>query len=264
MPTAFRSLKACGVLVALAASSPANAIQYTNIGGVVVDFPNGAISFADSLTALSLGLVTDADGGSYNVPPFPPASYPAGTSVPLPFTRFGAEALGIPDQDLTNSIACYTAVAPNLTVNTSPTCNFVSLGVGGSITVEFTDNFLIGGGNNSADLWVFEIGPDIEDTFVEISKDGVIYSSVGKVFGSTFGVDIDAYGFTAADLFRYVRLTDDPAEGEIDGGTVGADIDAIGAISTAAVPLPAGGWLLLTGIAGLWARKLASQAVMST
>ena len=51
---------------------------------------------------------------------------------------------------------------------------------------------------------------DIEDTFVEISKDGVQWFAVGKVFGSTAGVDIDAFGFTVADLFAFVRLRDDP------------------------------------------------------
>jgi hypothetical protein len=243
-------------LSALLVATPAHAIPYSNISGVVVEFPSGAISFADSLTNLALGLVTDLDGGAYTPPaPLLPLSYPAGTVVPLPFARNGNEALGVPDLDVTAGLGCYTAVSPNVTVNTSPFCNFVSLGVGGSITVEFTDNFLIGSNSTAQDLWVFEIGPDIEDTFVEISKDGTNWSSVGKVFGSTFGVDIDAYGFGPADLFRFVRLTDDPAEGEVDGGTVGADIDAIGAITTTAVPAPPAVWLLLTGLTVVAARR---------
>ena len=81
------------------------------------------------------------------------------------------------------------------------------------------------------------------------------WTSVGKVFGSTFGVDIDAYGFNSTSLLRHVRLTDDVAEGEIDGGTVGADIDAIGAISTTVVPAPPAVWLLLTAVATLIARR---------
>lgn len=233
----------CGMFAALVAGVPAVAATYTNISGVSVEFPEGAVSFADRLVDLDIGLVADPDGGFYNVSPFPPAAFPPGTMVPLPFARFGAEALGIPDQDLTSAVACYTAVAPNLASNTSPDCNFVSLGVGGSITVQFEDNFLVGDGTSADDLWVFEIGPDIEDTFVDISKDGVVFTSVGKVFGSTFGVDIDAFGFGPGDAFRFVRLTDDAAEGEIEGGTVGADIDSIGAISTAPVPAPAALWL---------------------
>jgi hypothetical protein len=246
------------VLVLLAC--PAQATSFTNISGIVVEFPEGAISFADELVDLSGGLVTDTDGGSYNVPPFPPLAYPPGTIVPLPFARSGAEAIGVPDQDLTSALGCYADVSPNITVNTSPSCNFVSLGVGGSITVAFTDNFLVGSGSPDVDLWIFEVGPDIEDTFVEISMDGVNFSNVGKVFGSTFGVDIDAFGFGPDDRFSFVRLTDDPAEGEIDGGTVGADIDAIGAISTAAVPVPAAGWLLPAALAAALARARRRRA----
>jgi hypothetical protein len=89
---------------------------------------------------------------------------------------------------------------------------------------------------------VFEIGPDVEDTFVDISTDGLVWNSVGKVFGSTAGVDIDAFGFGVASKFSYVRLTDDTNEGDQNGATVGADIDAVGAISTVPsnpVPEPA-------------------------
>jgi hypothetical protein len=101
-------------------------------------------------------------------------------------------------------------------------------------------------------LWIFEVGPDVEDTFVDISKDGANWFSVGKVAGATAGIDIDAYGFDTSDFFSYVRLTDDTDEGEQGNGqTVGADIDAVGAISSAPpvnqVPEPT--TLALLGIA---------------
>jgi PEP-CTERM motif len=115
----------------------------------------------------------------------------------------------------------------------------VTLGDGGSITLEFVDNRLTGSGDSKADLWVFEVGPDVEDTFVEISKDGSTWSPVGKVFGSTASVNIDAFGFSLADQFRFVRLTDDTNEGGQSGDSVGADIDALGAISSVAAPPPA-------------------------
>ena len=95
---------------------------------------------------------------------------------------------------------------------------------------------------------------------MDISKNGVDWFNVGKVGGSTSGVDIDFFGFGPGDLFRFVRLTDDPNEGETDGGTVGADIDAIGAISTTAVPLPATAWLLLTGVGTFAVRRLLRRA----
>jgi PEP-CTERM motif len=132
----------------------------------------------------------------------------------------------------------------------APNGNYVSLGDGGSVTLEFVDNRLTGSGTASLDLWIFEVGPDVEDTFVEISKDGVTWSSVGKVFGATSGIDIDAFGFGVADRFRFVRLTDDTNEGDQAGDTVGADIDAVGAISsvTAAIPEPQTYALMLAGL----------------
>jgi hypothetical protein len=62
---------------------------------------------------------------------------------------------------------------------------------------------------------------------------------VGKVFGSTAGIDVDAFGFGASHSFGYVRLTDDGNEGDQSGISVGADIDAVGAISTRIIPEPA-------------------------
>jgi hypothetical protein len=81
--------------------------------------------------------------------------------------------------------------------------------------------------------------------------DGINWEDVGKVTGSTKGVDIDAFGFGPTDMFSFVRLTDDPNEGDIDGETVGADIDAIAAISTTVIPIPAAAWLFGSGLIGL-------------
>jgi hypothetical protein len=180
------------------------------------DFPQGAISFADAVIGYAPGMVgtgpTEPHRGAFN-------------------------ALGLPNYAWDNSCASQAE------------CTFVSLGDGGSITLRFTDNLLTGSGNNQKDLWIFEVGPDIEDTFVEISKNGVDWTPVGKVFGSTAGIDIDAYGFGTADQFAYVRLTDDTLLDGQSGATVGADIDAVGAISTVpAVPEPETWAMLLAGL----------------
>lgn len=42
-----------------------------------------------------------------------------------------------------------------------------------------------GSGDSQPDLWIFEVGPDVEDQFVEVSTDGQTWSPVGKVGGST-------------------------------------------------------------------------------
>ena len=180
-----------------------------------VDFPGGVASFADSVV-------------SYN-PAF------GGGAVPSAAFQDATQALG----------------APNFPEGTDP--EYVSLGAGGRIVLRFTNNSLTGSGNADQDLWVFEIGPDVEDTFVDISKDGSIWFSVGKVTGSTRGVDIDAFGFGTSDFFSFVRLTDDIALDATSGTTVGADIDAVGAIASAPpvrpVPEPATLLLVATALA---------------
>ncbi|MBP0022207.1 MAG: PEP-CTERM sorting domain-containing protein [Cyanobacteria bacterium SBLK] len=139
-------------------------------------------------------------------------------------------------------------------------CDYVSLGNGGSLVLEFTDNYLTGSDDNGFDLWVFEIGTAVEATFVEISKDGNNWFDVGKVEGATSGVDLDAFGFGTGDLFSFVRLTDDPIGAGRSYPSAGADIDAVGAISTIAksqnVPEPSGLLGLIgLGLVGLFGRK---------
>jgi hypothetical protein len=170
----------------------------TPYGGI--EFPDGPSSFADSVISY------DPAFGGGNVPTHPNFISPG-------------EAIGAPD---------YTGGGTGM--------GSVSLGAGGRIVLKFTDNFLTGSGSVSYDLHIFEVGPDVEDTFVDISKDGITWFSVGKVFGSTSSIDIDAFGWGVADLFSYVRLTDDKLEGGIWGSTVGADIDAVGAITSKRAP----------------------------
>ncbi len=198
--------KAVSSLIVGVALAPA--LHAEVIGGVY--FPQGAISFADEVV-------------SYN----PEAG---GSAVPSAANADPTKALGAPQ------IPGNTAVSACSDVNL---CKFVSLGDGGSIVLKFTDNLLTGSDSPALDLWVFEVGPDVEDTHVEISKDGIVWYSVGTVYGTTSGIDIDAYGFTSSDHFAYVRLTDDTWEGGQTGPSVGADIDAVGAITTIPYQAPA-------------------------
>jgi hypothetical protein len=225
---------AVAAVAAAFCAMPAQAVSYTNINGISVDFPAGAISFADELVSFSPGIVFD------------PAR---GVNIPLAPYLEGSNALGVPDMDLMQSISCFDG-SP-----TTQDCKFVSLGSLGSLTVRFTDNLLTGSGTPAPDLWIFEAGP-ADPTFVDVSADGVSWFGVGTIDGFT-GVDLDAFGFGTGDTFGYVRLRDAPG-GQPSGDTLGADIDAIGAISTVRpVPLPATGLLLGSALLAL-ARRRAS------
>ena len=177
-------------------------------------------------------------------------SYNPGGAGPSFNHRGTFNALGAPDYD--GKDRCGSQAG----------CSFVSLGQGGSITLKFTDNKLTGSGNSDFDLWIFEVGANVERTFVEISKDGLTWFDVGFVGGSTSGIDIDAFGFGVGDLFAFVRLTDDPNQGSGRGKTPGADIDAVAALSTVLTPMevtpiaePGTFALLGMGLAWLGARS---------
>lgn len=185
--------------LALVGTMPATA---DIIGGV--EFPGGVASFADASVFYAVG------GGGVTAP-----------------HRGPDNALGVPDY--VGGTSCASEAS----------CSFVSLGSGGTLIVRFVDNVLTGSGSDAFDLWVFEIGPDVEDTFVAVSTDGADWNEVGKVTGGTRGIDLDAFGFGTGSEFAYVRLIDDPAEGSASGGTAGADIDAVGAISTRVISVDA-------------------------
>ncbi|WP_077038348.1 PEP-CTERM sorting domain-containing protein [Pelomonas sp. KK5] len=208
-------------LAALAASALASQAQATVYAGV--NFPAGQISFADEFVS---------------------RSYPSAAQAPDSYNGKPENSLGAPNY--VSGGGCTAASNP---------CTFMSLGNGGSAVWKFTDNVLVADGTSNFDLAVFEVGPSVEPMYVAVSKDGSTWFNVGALGGSTSAVDLDAYGFTSADHFSYVKLTDaNPNNLKTGGGSSGADIDAIGAISTlpaAAVPEPATTALMLAGLLGL-------------
>ncbi|NND11652.1 MAG: OmpA family protein, partial [Flavobacteriaceae bacterium] len=98
-------------------------------------------------------------------------------------------------------------------------------GLGGTLTIRFTDNALVD--VNGPDLYLFEIG-QLEPTELEISKDGKTWIKVGKIDGGVAEVDIAPF-VNQGELYYYVRLKDL----KMDSGIPGADVDAIAAIGAA-------------------------------
>lgn len=104
--------------------------------------------------------------------------------------------------------------------------NYATLGCGGQLTLRFADNALVD--VNGPDLYVFEIGPQVEPTLLAISTNGTEWIEVGKISGGTAMVDISKVG-APGETYPYVRLTDPKARG-CGGQYPGADIDAVAAI----------------------------------
>ena len=111
----------------------------------------------------------------------------------------------------------------------------ITLGAGGVLVLEF-DIFITDG--EGMDIYVFEVGNNVEATKVEVSADLVNWIYVGDADGSLCGVDLN--GKVPADgKYKYVRLTDlltSPS-----GSYPGADIDAVAGLN-AKVPASGSEW----------------------
>jgi hypothetical protein len=99
--------------------------------------------------------------------------------------------------------------------------HYICLGSGGTIVVEFGCFITDGEG---LDIYVFEIGPDVEATRVEVSNDLQNWIHVGDAAGSRSGVDINGK-VPAGAKYQYVRLTDLKTYPHTTWA--GADVDAV-------------------------------------
>ncbi len=104
----------------------------------------------------------------------------------------------------------------------APVQNFVSLGLGGSIVIEFAEPIANGPG---ADIIVWESSASVnnERGLIEVSQDGLGYTPAGTI---NQGGQVD-FADVFSDYVRFVRITDvTPVSG---GGQVtdGYDVDAV-------------------------------------
>ena len=119
-------------------------------------------------------------------------------------------ALGAPDLHSTGS-----------STSTGDYC----MGAGGTLTLGFDIAIIDKPG---IDLYVFEVGPDVEPTKVELSEDLQIWYEVGNVAGSVSGLDITGK-VPDGGAFQFIRLTD--LRTYPTGRWPGADIDAVCALN---------------------------------
>ncbi len=207
------------------------------VGDVATDVPTAAVPFARIVNNTILGGTVsrqeDVDPAVFRNLLFVQGTIafadriPGGGFVPN-FSGGPIPALGFNQPTDAIGIANFTGTD---FVEPSAGQGAVSLGNGGRLVVEFTDNILAGSGNAFPDLAVIEVGVS-EQVAVEVSPDGVTYTAVGRIDGFNRTIDLDAYGFNARSRLRFVRLTDVLNDGLNTGDNVGADIDAVGALSS--------------------------------
>lgn len=99
----------------------------------------------------------------------------------------------------------------------------------GYLVLEFVDNVLLDVPGD--DLFIYNTNHN--PARVEISSDGYSFIFVGEIVGYPGSIDIAPY-VNADDTFRFVRLSDVPAD-EDHSGCPGPSIDAVGAMGRAEV-----------------------------
>lgn len=139
--------------------------------------------------------------------------YVPGNPAPMELNKNPKDAVGLPD------------------FNEQQVSGFVSLGIGGELVLAFTDNALVNIEGN--DLYIFEVGKYIEDTYLYVSKNGKTWKNVGKIGGGNALVDIGD-STLPGEIFTYIKLQDAKTSAK-NGDRIwpGADIDAVAAIGSA-------------------------------
>ena len=103
------------------------------------------------------------------------------------------------------------------------------LGAGGELILEFNVAIY---DDEGQDIYIFEVGGDVEATAVAVSRDLITWYDVGEARGATAGIDINGK-VPEGSKFRYIKLTD--LKTSIHTSWPGADIDAVSGLNTKAI-----------------------------
>lgn len=151
--------------------------------------------------------------------------------LPLGDLSFADEISEVDDGDASGRVASAEVAeallgAPDYTGDNDDG-SFLTLGCGGSVEMAFTDNAIVDVAG--PDLYIFEVGPDVEGTFLAVSTGDGVWIDVGEIEGGRAEIDL-ADTPAAGGTYRAVRLTDDGVT--CRGRFPGADIDAVAAIGS--------------------------------
>lgn len=137
----------------------------------------------------------------------------------------------------------------------APDDQFVSLGMGGDLTVGFGMDF---NGLNKVTAWeVTYTANNPKNTHLEAVDVYAVYNGVDSYLGRVTNA-AGPHSVTTNAPFQYIKLVD-ATLAEFPGTTSfdGFDVDAV---SIAAIPLPAAGLMLLGGLGGLAALRRRKKA----
>ncbi len=170
------------------------------------------------LAALSVSTNVNAQGA-----PVPPTAGSGCYATGVVSFNQGLTALGTA-VNAERSISTNALGAPNGQTPSvyAPVQNFVSLGLGGSIVIEFADPIANGPGADII-IWESSASANNEQGRIEVSQDGLGYTPVATI---NQGGQVD-FADVFSDYVRFVRITDvTPNNG---GGQVtdGFDLDAV-------------------------------------
>ncbi len=197
------------------------ASNWSCTGGNQTDFDTIEISEGDNVECrISNYLVCDpSQAYADHVVTSSQALRKNGTAV-LPERSNASSSLGAPES---SGLPSDPAVAAG---------TFFSLGFGGSIVVEFLNNYIVDG--PGPDLQVWEVtGGVYPDELIQLdaSKDGVTWFPIGTGLTRDAQTDLALSGLSWA---RYIRLTDISNPGDFADATAdGYDLDAFSALNCA-------------------------------
>ena len=189
---------------------------------------NGGMLFISVACAITQPTppTTTEPGPPMDKPTSEPTSIPTPTAVPgTPYADIVIDFVKGPASPASLSMFGYdpnnVLGPPDAVVD--PCCSgLLPLGVGGSVTVEFSDNVAING--PGMDISIIGDPDNDEQIQVLVSVDGVTWEDFGLV-GELAELDLDILGL---DFIRFIMIVDDEIAGPT--GNNSAEIDAIEAL----------------------------------